>query len=289
MALTGFNAVLAPIGQEYVWRRVYANLGVDISRFLTGPAFLPWWRMGNLRRLGGPLTNGYLRRQRQLQHQILRHLRRLGMIPITPFFNGIVPKELIEKFPHLKHTRLRHWGHFEEDKYSGQYLLDFLSEPLAHHLAQDFVRQYAAEFNGKDHFYAADTFNEMAPPPEEDAEVYLANYAKFVSGAIREFDSAGIWVLQGWMFRNESYWTRRRAQAMLSNIDPGGAIILDLTAAAGGAQYDRLDGFFGQPFVYVMLHNYGGSAGIYAKLSTIASAPKLARERFRNAQSMLKL
>lgn len=44
MALNGVNLPLAFIGQEFIWRQVYLQLGLtddDLADFFTGPAFLP--------------------------------------------------------------------------------------------------------------------------------------------------------------------------------------------------------------------------------------------------------
>ena len=51
MALQGVNLPLAFNGQEYVFAQVYASLGLtdrELWAFFSGPAFLPWNRMGNM-------------------------------------------------------------------------------------------------------------------------------------------------------------------------------------------------------------------------------------------------
>jgi alpha-N-acetylglucosaminidase len=52
MALNGINMPLAFVGQEILWQQVYVDtLGLnneDLNDFFTGPAFLPWQRMGNV-------------------------------------------------------------------------------------------------------------------------------------------------------------------------------------------------------------------------------------------------
>jgi len=53
-------------GQEAVWQRVWARFGLssgDLAGFFSGPAFLAWQRMGNLRGWGGPLPQGFIDRQ----------------------------------------------------------------------------------------------------------------------------------------------------------------------------------------------------------------------------------
>lgn len=103
MALSGINLAPAFAGQEAVWQRVrtgaegggdrvavagpvepgavgpadprrpvqvYRNLGLnqsEIDKYFTGPAFLAWNRMGNLRRWAGPLPSAWHLKQLYLQ------------------------------------------------------------------------------------------------------------------------------------------------------------------------------------------------------------------------------
>ena len=49
-------------------------------------------------------------------------------------------------------------------------------------------------------------------------------------------------------------------------------IILDLNSEKNPV-WDRTESYFGKPFVWCLLHNYGGTRGIYGNLTTIATAP----------------
>ena len=75
MALSGINLPLAQNGSEAVWQRVWRSYGLnddEIRAFFTGPAFLPWNRMANIDRWGGPLPQGYIDSQLALGKKILR-------------------------------------------------------------------------------------------------------------------------------------------------------------------------------------------------------------------------
>ncbi len=51
MMLNGVNMALSMVGQEYVFRQFYENQGLSresLNGFLSGPAFMPWQRMGNI-------------------------------------------------------------------------------------------------------------------------------------------------------------------------------------------------------------------------------------------------
>lgn len=45
-------------------------------------------------------------------------------------------------------------------------------------------------------------------------------------------------------------------------------LVLDLQSEQF-PQYDKLDSFFGQPFIWCMLHNFGGNLGMFGSLDTI--------------------
>ena len=64
MALQGVNLPLLFTGQEYVLTQVFTqefNLTrAELVPFFSGPAFLPWQRMGNEAGLGGPLSAAYV-------------------------------------------------------------------------------------------------------------------------------------------------------------------------------------------------------------------------------------
>lgn len=95
MALNSFNLVLAFNGQEAIWKRVYQKFNLtddDINEHFTGPAFLPWLRMGNLRGFGGPLPDSWNERSLILQKQILERMRNFGIIPVLPAFAGHLPR-----------------------------------------------------------------------------------------------------------------------------------------------------------------------------------------------------
>lgn len=56
MALNGINLPLAFVGQEWLWQEIFTEYGLsfeEMSGFFSGPAFLPWFRMGNMRGWAG--------------------------------------------------------------------------------------------------------------------------------------------------------------------------------------------------------------------------------------------
>ena len=97
MAMNGINRPLAQAGLEATWLRVWQSYGLkqeDIQAYFSGPAHLPWHRMGNLDAWGGPLPMSYIEGQMKLQRKILSRARGLGIKPILSGFAGHVPEVL---------------------------------------------------------------------------------------------------------------------------------------------------------------------------------------------------
>ena len=58
-------------------------------------------------------------------------------------------------------------------------------------------------------------------------------------------------------------------------------IILDLDATEH-PQYERLENYFGQPFIFNMLDNFGGNLGLYGRVQDVIRGPVQARQRAPN-------
>ena len=118
LALWGVNLPLAAVGQEALWLELYTSVGLSssavINDFFSGPAFLPWNRMGNIQRSwGAPLSLSWIAAQEQLQLKILRRMRSFGMMPVLPGFAGHVPSALATVFPNASIVRSPSWRGFK--------------------------------------------------------------------------------------------------------------------------------------------------------------------------------
>ncbi|XP_068202861.1 alpha-N-acetylglucosaminidase-like [Palaemon carinicauda] len=264
MALNGINMPLAFTGQEAIWQRVYSKLGVtqeELDSHFAGPAFLAWGRMGNILGWGGPLPQSWHEQTLSLQHQILQRMREFGMTPVLPAFAGHVPGGLMRVYPDANITRLGSWSHFN-CTYSCTFLLD-PNDPLFQDIGSKFIQEMTSEF-GTDHLYNCDTFNEMTP--QSDDPDYLRSVGASVFSAMTEADPSAIWVMQGWLFYNAaSFWKKPQAKALVTSVPIGRMLVLDL-ASEMAPQYSRLESYFGQPFIFCMLHDYGGVDGFFGNV-----------------------
>lgn len=274
MAMRGINLPLAFIGQEAIFQRLYMNYGftqADLDVHFGGPAFLAWSRMGNIRGWGGPLPQMWITEKLVLQHQILGRMRSLGMTPVLPGFAGHVPSAIARVFPRANYTRLGSWGHFN-GTYSSTYLLDF-NDPLFKNISFDFIKTMANEY-GTDHIYNADTFNEMDPKSKDPS--YLSAAGKGVYDGMVSADPQAVWLVQGWMFGHSSFWGPDQVKALVTSVPQGRMIILDL-ASEVKPLFLKFESYYGQPFIWCMLHNFGGTMELYGAIESVSKGPFIGR------------
>ncbi|KAF2072415.1 hypothetical protein CYY_006272 [Polysphondylium violaceum] len=267
MALNGYNTPLAFVGQEYIWYYVFEELGLnqtDIMEWFTGPAFLPWNRMGNVNQWGGPVSMDWINGQKELQQTILKQMRSFGMRPVLPGFAGHVPPALAKVFPHANITQVGGWGPF-----AGSFLLD-PSDPLYKSITKLFINLQTATY-GTDHLYNFDPFNELDPP--SNSVTYLYDTSSNMYKHLLEADPKAVWVLQGWCFVDApSFWKLDQTKAFLSGVPVGGFLILDLWSDVIPA-WNATQNYFGHYWIWCMLHNFGGRTGIYGRMPFISTNP----------------
>ena len=259
MALNGINMPLAITGQEAVWYNVWTKMGMsdeEVRSYFTGPVYLPWHRMANIDAWCGPLPKEWLDGQAELQKKILTRERALNMRPVLPAFAGHVPRKLKEMYPDADIKAMSTWDEFEEP-----YRTFFLNseDPLYGKIQKMFLEEQTRMF-GTDHIYGIDPFNEMDPPSFEP--VYLHNVAKHIYESLTAVDPKAEWMQMGWfLYYQRKDYTPERAKAMLTGVPQGKMTMLDYYCEYKEMWRD-LDGFFGQPYIWCYLGNFGGNSNI---------------------------
>lgn len=266
MALQGINLFIAPV-QEKNWQRIYQNLNItqnEIDEHFSGPAFAAWQRMGNIRGWGGPLSENFKNWSSDLQKQIITAARKLGMKVALPSFAGHVPKAFKRIYPNAQYDNVTRWNRFE-DKYCCPLFLDPV-DPLFQQIGNLFLRDMIQEY-GTDHIYFSDPYNEISPVTQNVE--YVRNVSKGIFSVMKTVDSDSIWLLQGWMFHSDAvFWNSDMIEAFVSGIPSGRMLILDLQSEQN-PQYIRTNSYFGQPFVWCMLHNFGGTLGMLGSMDIL--------------------
>jgi alpha-N-acetylglucosaminidase len=272
MAMNGINLPLSFTGAEYVHRELFLEFGVEraaLDEFFSGPAFLAWHRMGNLRAWAGPLSDEWIDGQAELQRKILARQRELGMISVLPGFAGFVPHQLKERYPDAHIEPSSQWWNTANASLCCNRLIR-PEDPLWKTLGVRFYQLMVEKF-GTDHVYNCDMFNEMSPTSSD--EDYLRDSAAAVIDAMRQADDDAVWLMQGWLFyAHQNFWRPAAVRAYLSGVSNDRMIILDLVSE-DYPLWSRFESFYGKPFIWCLLHNFGAVRGMYGNLTHLSIAP----------------
>ena len=270
MAMHGINMPLAITGEEYTWYEVYKQMGFtdkELEGFFCGPAYFSWFWMGNLDGWGGPLPLSWMKSHKTLQQQILKQERDLGMKPVLPAFTGHVPAAFKKKYPNAK-LKATNWN----NGFADTYILDS-EDPLFAKIGKQFLETQAKLF-GTDHLYSADTFNENEPP-SDDPE-FLSKLSARIYDGMRQADTAAVWVMQGWLFYSDrKFWKAPQIEALLKAVPDNKMILLDLAAEIEPV-WKRTDAFYGKPWIWNQLNNFGGNVNLFGRLEGVAAGPAMA-------------
>ncbi len=266
MAMNGINLPLAITGQEAVWYEVYKELGFSdkqIGEFLVGPAYLPWGWMGNVDGLGGPLPKSWMEKHKLLQQRILNRERAFGMTPILQGFTGHVPESLKELYPDVTLHKTGNWS----AGFGGTHFLD-PADDLFKRIGKLFIEKQT-EMYGTDHYYSADCFNEVNP--DTDDTEFLANMSKSVYQSIAAADSQAVWVMQAWFlhYSINDFWKEPQSKALIGGVPDDKMIILDLYGERHPT-WKKRSSFYGKPWIWNVLHNFGGRTSMSGKIDDMA-------------------
>ncbi|KAL3444836.1 tim-barrel domain-containing protein [Aspergillus insuetus] len=274
MALHGVNFPLAWVGQEKILIDVFYELGLtddEINSYLSGPAFQAWNRFGNIQgSWGGSLPTDWVNKQFLLGQQIVDRMVELGMTPILPAFTGFVPQNISRVLPNATIVTGGTWSKFPET-----YTNDVFLEPFDDNYAsiqKSFISKMQSAFGNATKYYTLDQYNENNPFSGDTD--YLRNISRYTWESLKEADPEAIWIMQGWLFSSSaSFWTNDRIEAYLSGVeDNGDLMILDLFSESS-PQWQRTNSFYGKPWVWCQLHDYGGNMGMYGQLQNITQNP----------------
>ncbi|KAB5545833.1 putative alpha-N-acetylglucosaminidase [Coniochaeta sp. 2T2.1] len=274
MALRGINLALAWTGVERIFIEVFQEIGLttpEIQDFLSGPAFLAWNRFGNIQgSWGGPLPFAWVDDQFQMQLKIINRMADLGMIPILPAFPGFVPRAITRVYPDVNVTNGSTWEKFPVTYTNDTFLDPF--DPRFAQLQKSFIAKQKAYYGDVTSFYTLDQFNENNPASGDTG--YLANVSLNTWKSLKAADPDSIWVMQGWLFTsNSAFWTNNRIEAFLSGVPvDSDMLVLDLFSESS-PQWQRTNSYYGKPWIWCQLHNYGGNMGLYGQVMNITVNP----------------
>ena len=284
MALNGVTLPLAYTGQEKVYQKVYNKMGVtdeDLAGFFGGPAFLAWARGQGEMAWGGPLPQSWIDGQWEMQRQILPLMRAFGMRPVLPGFQGNVPLAFLKLYPTANISRVGTCTSEIRAAHACAPWMDAL-DPLFNTTADLFMKTLIDDF-GTDHYYAADgTFSHTAAPwydsarHEYDAslDAVIDEHAKQHSTAafngMARSDPDAVWIFQTWSWE---YGAKQPyMQGWIEGAPKGRLVLLDLMAEESPI-WKETSSYYGAPYIWCMLHNFGGNDGMWGDLPALSTGP----------------
>ena len=256
MALNGVTMPLANTGQEAVWQKVWRRHGMtdeEIRSYFTGPAHLSWHRMCNIDSFDGPLPQGWIDSQMELQKKILKRERSLNMKPVLSAFGGHVPEQLKEIYPDAQISDIPRWSGFDPE-----YLCHFLApmDPLYSRIQKEYMEEQEKLF-GTDHIYGVDLFNEIEAPSWDPQTLAAISGGAYESMAAVDPDA--VWLQMGWMFYyDQKHWTPENVKAYLQAVPQDRVVLLDYYLEHTPV-WTVTESFYGQPYILCYLGNFGGN------------------------------
>ncbi|KAG7360271.1 alpha-N-acetylglucosaminidase (NAglu) tim-barrel domain containing protein [Nitzschia inconspicua] len=282
-ALRGINMILALTGQEEIQYQVFSKLGVrdhDIRSWFNGPAFLTWSRGQNEYGSGiaGPLPRSFMKSQWHLQREhILPRLRSLGIVGVLPAFQGNVPIQIKTLFQDSNITQQGETGWIDAlDPLFGR-IADLWMSKLIQDFGTDHYYQTDGYFNGGTAPWmhmatgqlnpnskpSKDSLNGKSPVSRSHDESWYRRGRAVYAGLSRT-DPQAYWLYQGFAF--VGWNTAEEASYLKGFVDSVPAnrlIIIDMGYSPDGQwQMWNNASFFGAPFIYTSLYNFGDTAGM---------------------------
>ncbi|MBO7230998.1 MAG: alpha-N-acetylglucosaminidase [Bacteroidaceae bacterium] len=283
MALHGINAPLNLVGLDVVTRKFLRELGVsenDINAYIAGPGFIAWFAMNNLEGWGGTINandvtmNGnpdwWYTRQENLCRNMLQRMRELGMQPVIPGFSGQVPNSIVN----YSINGFSSGDVVNNGTWAGGYTRPDILKPntQSYRTFAAVYYKHLHEVMGVSELYSIDPFHEGSLPSGVSNEtcypnimVELDNYYNGVSQedkAKNNVDEQPKWIIQYWQGVPQS----GAFSAMSSYGDR--FIGLDLFSDAPGKAKWNTDYFQSRPYIFCMLHNFGGRSGLHGRLES---------------------
>jgi alpha-N-acetylglucosaminidase len=272
MALHGINFPLALVGEEKVWQTVFKSYGfsdAEIGAYFSGPAFLPFNRGGNLVGHEGPLPQSFIDFQADLQKKILTRQRELGMMPITPGFQGFVPPAFKTHFPAVKTVTTTFAGYWHNLQIEPR-------EPMFAEMQKKMIAEYKKEYGEQSGYYLIDLYNEMEPSITPATKVQeLQQIGARVNQGLQAADPKGVWVMMGWLFAfSRTFWTDPAIQGFFDSIPQQKLILLDLAADYDKyAAWSQFAPVRNRQVIWNMLLDFGGRTYLHGRFDQLVKRP----------------
>ena len=291
MALHGINAPLNLVGLDVVTRKFLRELGVsenDINAYIAGPGFIAWFAMNNLEGWGGTINssntgvnmNGnpdwWYTRQENLCRNMLQRMRELGMQPVIPGFSGQVPNCIVN----YTIDGFSSGDVVNNGTWAGGYTRPDILKPntTSYQTFAAVYYKHLHEVMGVSELYSIDPFHEGSLPsgvtnatcyPNIMAELdkHFGNVEQSVKNTYKVVTKSPSWIIQYWQGVPQSGAFTAMKNAGYTNRFIGLDLFADNIYADNAAKW-RTNYYDTCPYIYCMLHNFGGRSGLHGRLET---------------------
>lgn len=239
-------------GMEMVWFKLltedYGYPVIDALKFIPGPAYTPWWLMGNLYSIGCPSSETWCNRQAKYGKWLWNQFKDAGWEPILPGWNGMVPADFSEKVTNAETVELGKWCGFDRP-----HMLKPNSD-----LYKEFAKNYykrLEEVFGKlkgTQYYSIDLFHEGCKVP---SGVNAGLAWKVTYKCLKEYNPDAIQVVQAWQ------WTDQQKKC-LTNISVGKLLVMDMQSDVNPSFND----YRGHNAAFCVIPNFGGRTGVLGRV-----------------------
>ena len=261
-AMNGLNLVLDIVGQEEVLRQTFLEYGFtneEIKDYICGPAYFAWFYMQNLYSVGGPLPDAWFEQRTELGRKIHDRMQTYGITPVLQGFSGQVPETFAQKNAGAQLAPVDSWpGHTRPTL-----LMTYVSEGQTDYFKQVSETFYAKQknvFGDISDYYATDPFHEGGNVGSLD----VATIYKTVQDEMIKSNPEAVWILQQWQDGLSD-------GVKISKLDTSHVLVLDLQSDMRQQNWPFENRKI--PWLYCMLHNFGGRMGLDGEVPVIATDP----------------
>lgn len=259
-AMNGYNLILDIVGQEEVLRRTLNEFGysdAEVMQFMTGPAYFAWFYMQNMTSFGGPLPHLWFEQRVELGRKMHDRMQTLGITPVLQGYSGMVPLDFTDKNPDAQILTQGGWCGYDRPNMLRTFVdrgRDYFAE-----VAAVFYEKQQDVFGNITNYYAVDPFHEGG----NTGGLHEGKIYGTIQEAMLRSDEEAIWVIQ--------HWQGNPSNSKINGlVNKEQVMILDLNSDLRTTDYKRFEQLE-VPWVWNMLHNFGGRMGLDGQPEKIAN------------------
>ena len=265
-AMNGVNLVLDIVGQEEVLRQTllqYNYTTEEVKEYISGPAYYAWFYMQNLYSAGGPLPDSWFTQRAELGRMIHDRMQVYGIDPVIQGFGGQVPVDFQEKNPDSLAASSGGWPGYDRPFMIKTYLsekeIEAGKKDYFQMVGDTFYEVQRNVFGDVSNFYAVDPFHEGGTIPQG---LNIVDINRTVQEKMIENDEDAIWVMQQWQWGIND-------EKLSGLANKNQAIVLDLQSDLRSQKSPMENQQV--PWIWNMLHNFGGRMGMDGVPEVIAT------------------